>query len=60
MKKLILLDGNSALCLEHIMQQHTGNLMKTSDNLYTNAIYGFVNMMNKILTIEGVTHIFVA
>ena len=32
---------------------YTGNLMKTSDNLYTNAIYGFVNMMNKILTIES-------
>ena len=60
MKKLILLDGNSIMFRAYYATAYTGNLMKTSDNLYTNAIYGFVNMMNKILTIEGVTHIFVA
>ncbi|MFR5892203.1 MAG: DNA polymerase I [Bacilli bacterium] len=60
MKKLILVDGNSIMFRAYYATAYTGNVMKTSDNLYTNAIYGFVNMMNKILTIEDVTNIFVA
>ena len=60
MKKLILLDGNSIMFRAYYATAYTGNLMKTSENLYTNAIYGFVNMINKVLTMENITHIFVA
>ncbi len=60
MKKIILLDGNSIMFRAYYATAYTGNLMKTSDNLYTNAIYAFVNMINKLLTTEGLTNIFVA
>lgn len=60
MKKVILLDGNSIMFRAYYATAYTGNLMKTSNNLYTNAIYGFVNMMNKILSTDNLTHIFVA
>jgi len=39
---------------------YTGNLMQTSTGLYTNAIYGFVNMINKVTTEQDFDHIFVA
>ena len=60
MKKAILLDGNSIMFRAYYATAYTGNLMKTSNNLYTNAVYGFINMMNKILTTPELTHIFVA
>lgn len=60
MKKVILLDGNSIMFRAYYATAYTGNLMKTSNNLYTNAVYGFVNMMNKILSTDNLTHIFVA
>ncbi len=60
MKKLILLDGNSIMFRAYYATAYTGNLMKTSQDLYTNAVYGFVNMIQKILTIDEFTHIFVA
>ncbi len=60
MKKAILLDGNSIMFRAYYATAYTGNLMKTSNNLYTNAVYGFINMMNKILDTPELTHIFVA
>ncbi|MCM1259768.1 MAG: DNA polymerase I [Prevotella sp.] len=60
MSKIVLLDGNSIMFRAYYATAYTGNLMKTSNDLYTNAIYGFVNMMHKVLSIEGMTHIFVA
>ena len=60
MKRVILLDGNSIMFRAYYATAYTGNLMKTSNGLYTNAIYGFINMMNRILATEDLTHIFVA
>ena len=60
MRKFVLLDGNSIMFRAYYATAYTGNLMKTSNGLYTNAVYGFVNMMNSILSIDGLTHIFVA
>ncbi len=60
MKKIILLDGNSIMFRAYYATAYSGNLMQTSDNLYTNAIYAFVNMMNKVLATENLTNIFVA
>ena len=52
MNKIVLLDGNSIMFRAYYATAYTGNLMKTSNDLYTNAIYGFVNMMHRILSIE--------
>lgn len=60
MEKIILLDGNSIMFRAYYATAYTGNLMKTSNDLYTNAVYGFINMMNKILSTDNLTHIFVA
>lgn len=60
MGKIVLLDGNSIMFRAYYATAYSGSLMKTSNNLYTNAIYGFINMINKILTIPDMTHIFVA
>ena len=38
---------------------YTGNLMKTKDGLYTNALFGFVNMITKLLT-DDIEYAFVA
>ncbi|MDD3382156.1 MAG: DNA polymerase I [Bacilli bacterium] len=58
MKKAVLIDGNS-LMFRAFYATFYGNVMKTSSGLYTNAIYGFINMMNKILESEF-DYIFVA
>ena len=60
MKKLILIDGNSMLFRAYYATAYTGNLMQASNGLYTNALYGFVNMMNKITDSMMPTHMLVA
>ena len=49
MKKLVLIDGNSLMFRAYYATAYTGNLMKTTNGLYTNALYGFINMINKII-----------
>ncbi|MGI6710406.1 MAG: DNA polymerase I [Bacilli bacterium] len=58
MKKAVLIDGNS-LMFRAFYATFYGNVMRSSTGLYTNAIFGFVNMMNKILETEY-DYIFVA
>ena len=60
MKKVILVDGNNLLFRSYYATAYQGNFMKNSKGFPTNALYGFVNMMNSILSIDGLTHIFVA
>lgn len=60
MKKIVLIDGNSLMFRAYYATAYTGNLMQTSSGMYTNALYGFVNMINKIKDTEGMTNIFVA
>lgn len=60
MNKIVLIDGNSLMFRAYYATAYTGNLMQTASGIYTNALFGFVNMMNKILETEGLTHIFVA
>lgn len=50
MKKLLLVDGNSLMFRSYYATAYTGNLMKTKDGLYTNALYGFVNMVSKLVS----------
>lgn len=60
MKRIILIDGNSLMFRAYYATAYTGNLMQASSGLYTNAIYGFVNMMTKVVESEEFDYIFVA
>ena len=59
MKKIILIDGNSLMFRSFYATYYMGNLMQNKNGLYTNAIFGFCNMLNKLQG-EEKTHIFVA
>ena len=59
-KRVIVIDGNSLMFRAYYATAYTGNLMQTSSGLYTNALYGFVNMMNKIMDSMNPTHMLVA
>lgn len=48
MKKLLLLDGNSMLFRAYYATLYT-RMMSTSNGIPTNAVFGFINMMNKAL-----------
>ena len=48
MKRLILVDGNSLMYRAYYGTAAMGNLMQNSKGLYTNAIYGFVKMVNNL------------
>ena len=54
MKKIILIDGNNLMFRSYYATAYTGNLMKNSKGFYTNALYGFVSMINKIIDETGV------
>ena len=52
MAKAILIDGNSLMFRSYYATAYTGNLMKNSRGLYTNAVFGFCNMITKVLDSE--------
>lgn len=60
MKKMLLIDGNSLMFRAYYATAYTGNLMKTSTGLYSNAVYGFVNMINKVIESDKFENVFVA
>lgn len=60
MKIITLVDGNSLMFRSFYATSYAGKLMQNSKGLYTNAIFGFVNMFTKIITDEDVDYIFVA
>ncbi|MDF2699881.1 MAG: polymerase [Haloplasmataceae bacterium] len=60
MKKLILIDGNSLLFRAYFATSYTGNIMKNSKGIPTNALYAFSNMMMNILDNYKFSHILVA
>ena len=45
MKKLVLIDGNNLMFRSYYATAYTGNIMKNSKGLPTNALYGFANMI---------------
>ena len=49
MKKLLLIDGNSMLFRAYYATVY-GRMMKTSNGVPTNAVYGFITMINKALS----------
>lgn len=53
MKKVLLIDGNNILHRAY----HGLPLLKTTDGRYTNAVFGFLKMLHKILEQEQPTHV---
>ncbi len=60
MKKVILVDGNNLVFRSYYATAYTGNVMRNSKGFPTNALYGFVGMMNKIISEEKPEYIAVA
>ena len=46
--KIVLVDGNNLLYRSYFATAYNGNLMKNSKGFPTNALFGFINMLNKI------------
>ena len=60
MNKIVLVDGNNLMFRSYFATAYTGNLMKNSKGQVTNALYGFANMINKILKEEEPSYMAVA
>jgi len=60
MEKIILVDGNNLLFRSYYATAYNGNLMKNSKGFPTNGLYGFANMINKIVNEEQPTYMLVA
>jgi len=60
MKRVILVDGNNLMFRSFYATAYTGNIMRNSKGFPTNALYGFVSMINKILNEEKPEYIAVA
>ncbi len=60
MKKVILVDGNNLMFRSYFATAYSGNLMKNSKGEATNALYGFANMINKIILEEHPSYMAVA
>ena len=60
MKKIVLVDGNNLLFRSYFATAYTGNVMKNSKGFPTNALYGFINMINKIVEEEKPEYMAVA
>src|SRR5574344_2480008 len=59
-KRAILIDGNNLLFRSYFATSYNGNLIKNSKGLPTNALFGFVNMLNKIINEEKPEYVMVA
>ena len=60
MKKVILVDGNNLLFRSYYATAYTGNIMRNKEGFPTNGLFGFVNMLNKIINEEKPEYIAVA
>lgn len=60
MQKIILVDGNNLMFRSYYATLYSGSTMTNKEGFPTNALYGFVNMMNKIIDEEKPVYIMVA
>ena len=60
MTKIILVDGNNLLFRSYYATAYNGNFMKNSKGFPTNALFGFTNMINKIVLEEKPNYMIVA
>lgn len=60
MKKVILVDGNNLMFRSFYATLYSGSIMTNKEGFPTNALYGFVNMINKIIQEEKPEYMMVA
>lgn len=60
MKKVVLVDGNNLMFRSYFATLYSGSTLRNKKGFPTNAIYGFVNMINKIISEEKPMYIAVA
>lgn len=60
MKKVVLVDGNNLLFRSFYATSYSGTIMRNSKGFPTNALYGFINMLNKIIQEENPEYMMVA
>ncbi len=60
MDRIVLVDGNNLLFRSYYATAYNGNFMKNSKGFPTNALFGFNNMINKIILEEKPTYMIVA
>ena len=60
MKKILLVDGNNLVFRSYYATAYSGVIMRNSKGFPTNALYGFINMMNRIIREEKPDYILVA
>lgn len=60
MKKVVLVDGNNLMFRSYFATLYSGSTLRNKKGFPTNAIYGFVNMINKIIYEEKPMYMAVA
>ncbi len=60
MEKILLVDGNNLVFRSYFATAYSGNVMKNSKGFPTNALFGFANMIHKIVAEEKPTYMIVA
>lgn len=60
MKKVVLIDGNNILFRSYYATAYGGNILRNSKGFPTNALYGFINMINKIIHEEKPEYMMIA
>jgi len=60
MKNVILIDGNNLLFRSYYATAYTGTIMRNTKGFPTNALYGFINMINKIISEEHPEYVMIA
>ncbi len=60
MKKVIMIDGHNLMFRSYYATAYRGSFMQTSKGFPTNALLGFVNMINKIIEDESPEYMIVA
>ncbi|HEU4965010.1 MAG TPA: 5'-3' exonuclease H3TH domain-containing protein [Bacilli bacterium] len=56
----LILDGSSILVRAYFASAFRGRIMQSSRGVYTNGVFGFLNMMLKAVELVEPTHLFVA
>ena len=60
MKKVILVDGNNLLFRSYFATAYHGSILRNSKGFPTNALYGYINMINKIIREDKPNYMMVA
>lgn len=60
MKKVILVDGNNLLFRSYYATAYKGSMLRNSKGFPTNALFGFINMLSKIINEENPSYMMIA